>query len=232
MIGRKVNKAARLMCYYPGKVTCDQDTAYHSKLAMSNFELQEYKELKGIANPGKIYEYTNKDTLDDNAVATYIYPILGRDSEVRYFKDVLLKVQREFSEHARANALTSSWSSGVGKETAVARGVWMIVFEGDIGVGKSRMLGACIAEAERQNVKVFSVAMNLILSGQSLFGLSSLVVDAIGISELRTIQEREDFLRKRVNDADLAADLCVLNDSKAPLNSLKLFQMLIKIHFN
>lgn len=32
VIGRFVNIAARLMCNYPGKVTCDQDTLYHSKL--------------------------------------------------------------------------------------------------------------------------------------------------------------------------------------------------------
>jgi adenylate cyclase 10 len=213
MIGRNVNKAARLMCNYPGRVSCDQDTAYHSKLPMAHFELLEYKELKGIANPGKIYEFSNKDNVENNAVATYPYPILGRDAELRYFRDVLLKVQREFSDHLKVTNLTNaSGGLGLSKETAVAKGIWMIVFEGETGIGKSRTLGSCMAEAERQNVKVFSVAMNLILSGQTLFGLSSLVMDAIGISELRSIQEREDFLRKRVTDAELAAELCVLND--------------------
>lgn len=75
VMGRKVNKAARLMCYYPSRVTCDQDTAYHSKLASSNFELQEYKELKGIANPGKIFEFVNSETQEDNSVTTFAYPM-------------------------------------------------------------------------------------------------------------------------------------------------------------
>ena len=62
VIGRKVNKAARLMCYYPGKVTCDQDTLYHSKLPVHHFSLMEAKVLKGISNVGNIYEYLSSET--------------------------------------------------------------------------------------------------------------------------------------------------------------------------
>lgn len=61
VIGKKVNKAARLMCYYPGKVTCDQDTYYNSKLPSYYFQLQEAKNLKGISNVGNIYEYVGSD---------------------------------------------------------------------------------------------------------------------------------------------------------------------------
>jgi adenylate cyclase 10 len=75
VMGRKVNKAARLMVYYPGRVSCDQDTASHSKLNPANFELQEYKELKGIANPGKIYEFVNQENQEDNSVAYFMYPM-------------------------------------------------------------------------------------------------------------------------------------------------------------
>lgn len=57
VIGLVVNKAARLMVAYPNKVTCDRETFLYSKLEARNFILQEYKPLKGIANPGPIYEF-------------------------------------------------------------------------------------------------------------------------------------------------------------------------------
>lgn len=52
-----VNKAARLMCAYPYKVTCDRETFLNSKMEATNFVLQEYKYLKGIISPGPIYEF-------------------------------------------------------------------------------------------------------------------------------------------------------------------------------
>jgi hypothetical protein len=111
--------------------------------------------------------------------------------------------------------------STLAKENVIAKGIWMIIFEGENGIGKSRMLAACMTEAERQNVQVFSVGMNLMMTGQNLFGLSSLVMDAIGIGGYRTAQEREDFLRKRIQEPDLVAELCVVNDilhTKFPMN--------------
>lgn len=45
------------MVAYPNKVTCDRETFLYSKLEARNFILQEYKPLKGIANPGPIYEF-------------------------------------------------------------------------------------------------------------------------------------------------------------------------------
>lgn len=52
-----VNKAARLMMNYPNKVTCDRNVFISSHLNNECFILQEYKHLKGISNPGPIYEF-------------------------------------------------------------------------------------------------------------------------------------------------------------------------------
>lgn len=60
VIGASVNKAARIMCAYPGKVTCDRDTFLFSNLASSYFTLQEQKALKGIESVGPIYEFTQE----------------------------------------------------------------------------------------------------------------------------------------------------------------------------
>lgn len=57
VIGRVVNKAARLMVAYPNKVTCDQQTFLHSKLKAAYFTLQPDKPLKGFKNVGPIYEF-------------------------------------------------------------------------------------------------------------------------------------------------------------------------------
>lgn len=57
VFGVVVNKAARMMVAYQDKITCDRETFLHSKLEPGNFILQEFKTLKGIANPGPIYEF-------------------------------------------------------------------------------------------------------------------------------------------------------------------------------
>ena len=57
MIGRKVNLAARLMMYYPGLVTCDQETCHYSKLPQMYFRQLPEKPMKGVAHPGPVYQF-------------------------------------------------------------------------------------------------------------------------------------------------------------------------------
>jgi len=57
VIGSKVNMAARLMMYYPNKVTCDNDTYYYSKLSKYHFHELELKKMKGLSDVGTIREY-------------------------------------------------------------------------------------------------------------------------------------------------------------------------------
>ena len=60
VIGVPVNKAARLMVAYPGKVTCDREVFLSSKLDTLYFTLQEPKVLKGFQHVGPIYEFREK----------------------------------------------------------------------------------------------------------------------------------------------------------------------------
>lgn len=57
VISLTVNKAARLMMAYPKKVTCDKETFLQSKLDAKYFNLQSLKDLKGIGNPGPVYQF-------------------------------------------------------------------------------------------------------------------------------------------------------------------------------
>lgn len=57
VIGRKVNLAARMMMHYPGLVSCDQETYQDSKLPAYLFSELPPTEMKGVANPGTLYQY-------------------------------------------------------------------------------------------------------------------------------------------------------------------------------
>lgn len=52
-----VNKAARLMMAYPGKVTCDQETFLNSRMNAMHFKLQKVKALKGLDAVGPVYQF-------------------------------------------------------------------------------------------------------------------------------------------------------------------------------
>lgn len=57
VMGQKVNLAARLMEHYPGLVSCDAATYAASRLPRSYFkELPEAK-MKGVVDPGTVYQY-------------------------------------------------------------------------------------------------------------------------------------------------------------------------------
>lgn len=57
VIGGSVNKAARLMVAYEGKVTCDHHTCINSQLPYEKFVLQDKRPLKGFDTGQSIYEY-------------------------------------------------------------------------------------------------------------------------------------------------------------------------------
>ena len=78
--------AARIMMAgYPGMVNCDELTMKCSELSPDYFIAQKYKALKGIKDPGVIYQYTATippltSYLRRNV--TPEYPILGRIDEI------------------------------------------------------------------------------------------------------------------------------------------------------
>jgi hypothetical protein len=57
VIGAKVNLAARLMANYHGLVSCDEETMAASHLIREHFKLLPPRELHGVAEPGRIFEY-------------------------------------------------------------------------------------------------------------------------------------------------------------------------------
>ncbi|XP_045516719.1 adenylate cyclase type 10-like isoform X6 [Pieris brassicae] len=87
VIGAVVNKAARFMCGFRNKITCDEATYVKSKMSSNGFTLQPSIELKGINTPGKIYEYTEEIRVKELFEIPIIAPLLNRVDEMEYFQN-------------------------------------------------------------------------------------------------------------------------------------------------
>ncbi|KAL7291476.1 hypothetical protein TKK_0014741 [Trichogramma kaykai] len=121
VIGMAVNKAARLMCAYVDKVVCDRDCFLLSHLEAKHFVLQEPKYLKGITNVGSIYEFNELSSSSQTFQLNH-YPILGRDKELRIFRENL--------EHM----LKKSNSDNIDKDRNI------LLLRGTPRIGKTRLL--------------------------------------------------------------------------------------------
>ncbi|CAG7835347.1 unnamed protein product [Allacma fusca] len=212
VIGKKVNKAARLMCYYPGKVTCDQDTYYSSKLPGHYFQQLEAKALKGISNVGLIFEYLSSDTDDERAVKRFEYPILNRRVELDLIANNLRKAQQEFRWNLAAKQGLMMTRSAV---DFVSSGIWMMVVEGENGIGKSRVLAEAIKIAEGLDWKVFSVALTLQHQTIITYAVTAILLQVFQLQGMRSPQEREEHLRKiaiESGDNEIISGLPTLNE--------------------
>ncbi|XP_022114749.2 adenylate cyclase type 10-like isoform X1 [Pieris rapae] len=87
VIGAVVNKAARFICGFRNKITCDEATYVKSKMSSNGFTLQPSIALKGINTPGKIYEYTEEIRVKELFEIPIIAPLLNRIDEMEYFQN-------------------------------------------------------------------------------------------------------------------------------------------------
>ncbi|XP_037073173.1 adenylate cyclase type 10-like [Pollicipes pollicipes] len=195
VIGRTVNKAARLMTNYPGVVSCDEESYYHSHLPIQQFQKLEYKPLKGIPNPGNIYQFVANDGELGQKLPQYKYPLLGRKTEIKDFMEKIKDIK--------------------------GSGVRLIVFEGESGIGKSRLIDALVSMAKKNGCLVSYVTMSLQLSGSSGYALNGIFSQLLGLNQYRTAKEKEVHILDHFKDKHLGDDLCLLNDLlelKLPVN--------------
>lgn len=55
------------MMHYPGVVSCDSETCYYSKLPAFYFNELPKKAMKGVKNPGVLYQFmANKQQMYDH----------------------------------------------------------------------------------------------------------------------------------------------------------------------
>lgn len=186
VIGGSVNKAARIMCAYTDKVTCDYTTYKNSKLASCYFQLQSALKLKGIEDAGHIFEY-NEDFQEMLSFVKQISPILGRDKELDLVHDIICHPQKCFTYRA-------------------------VCYYGKLKIGKSRLL----IEGLRNSMEEGHTVAAVYLCGQvqrpyycvsmlykQLYNGKTLVnsKDLLSIRELpRNIWDLNDVMQFTAND--------------------------------
>ncbi|CAG0890357.1 unnamed protein product [Darwinula stevensoni] len=134
VIGRKVNLAARLMTSYPSKLTCDYDTHNCSKLPPSSFQKLELIPLKGFADVGPIYEFLGviEQSTTDLAIRSFRLPMIDRHKLIMVvLRQLLTRIPSHF----------------------------VIIYEGSIGMGKTRLLDSILLEVTFRNMAFIGISV-------------------------------------------------------------------------
>ncbi|XP_072394694.1 adenylate cyclase type 10-like isoform X4 [Diabrotica undecimpunctata] len=191
VIGLVVNKAARLMVAYPGKVTCDRETFLHSKLESKNFILQEYKFLKGIVNPGAIYEFQGIQIFQVDAPLEDLGPLLGRDQEIYLYSSLLHKARKNWEDKRNDATIIN-----------------VLVFEGVFRVGKTRVLQEIMFITK---VPVQKFVLSTFVIDVPYKTIQLIFYRFLDIADDEMHKQKEEKIKKHITDPALQPYLCVLN---------------------
>uniref|UniRef100_A0A6P7FT00 Adenylate cyclase type 10-like n=1 Tax=Diabrotica virgifera virgifera TaxID=50390 RepID=A0A6P7FT00_DIAVI len=195
VIGLVVNKAARLMVAYPGKVTCDRETFLHSKLESKNFILQEYKFLKGIVNPGAIYEFQGIQIIQVDTPLEDPSPLLGRDQEIYLYNSLLHKAKKYWEDKRAYSSVIS-----------------VLVFEGAFRVGKTRLLEEIMFITKVPVQKfILSAFVVDVVEPVPYKTIQVLFNRFLNIADDETPEQKEEKIKSHITDPALQRYLCVLN---------------------
>uniref|UniRef100_UPI00398F2D34 adenylate cyclase type 10-like n=1 Tax=Pristiophorus japonicus TaxID=55135 RepID=UPI00398F2D34 len=199
VIGRKVNLAARLMMTYPGMVSCDDETHYHAKMPASYFIELPKRTMKGVANPGTIYQYLSKkhqkilgkprisvEKEDD-------YPLLGREKEMKIFQKALKKFIATKSHHS------VNYSQ-------------VIMYEGTVGYGKSKLLTEIIRTSQNEEQRVLPFELGKMDITEPYYTIQTMMALLLQVNHCKSYAERERVLLSKITKPELVDDLCLLND--------------------
>ncbi|KAJ9600062.1 hypothetical protein L9F63_009643, partial [Diploptera punctata] len=183
VIGVPVNKAARLMVAYPGKVTCDRDVFILSKLDSMHFILQEPKPLKGLQHVGPIYEYKEK-SVSQGLTNMSKYPILGRATEIETFRQMLESL---ITRKANPN-----------KKDVDTKNVLML--NGEPRIGKTRLLDEML-HSIKGKAMIHKIALNPSDYKVSYKCIQLLFAPTLGLSEKVSSKDKEEKLNKMLSDS-------------------------------
>ncbi|XP_039261780.2 adenylate cyclase type 10-like [Styela clava] len=191
VIGQKVNLAARLMMHYPGVVSCDIETFQDSKLSKDMFTKLPYKAMKGCGEV-TVHEYTegSRKPIGKTSLIEPEYYLIGREEEVNLFMHEL--------KHLTTNRKLGSQRR-------------VIVFEGEAGYGKSRVMEEIQWRALKEGVRVVAFPLSINDAKMPYFTLKTLIELLLGIQGYTDQTVREQALLCATNPTDVPL-LCVLND--------------------
>nr|XP_056700692.1 adenylate cyclase type 10-like [Euleptes europaea] len=192
VIGRKVNLAARIMMYYPGLVTCDAVTYCESKLPPYFFQEVPLTQMKGILNPGTIYNFlgVTEKTMMFKAYLTKerseTYPLLGRKKETDIFEDLVEKFTASPKSH-------------------------ILMYEGHLGYGKSQLMCELAHLGQADDHKVVAMELTKINLSQNFFTIRTLMAMFLGIDTCKTYDARQHILLNKIRGLIDDSYYCLLN---------------------
>ncbi|XP_066480624.1 adenylate cyclase type 10 [Tiliqua scincoides] len=193
VIGQKVNLAARMMMYYPGVVTCDSVTYFTCKLPQHFFEELPYIEMKGVMNPGKVYQFlgVSEKTMIYKAYLTRerseLYPLLGRQKETDIFESSL----KQFKDSGKSQ---------------------IILYQGQMGYGKSQLMAEIAFLAQAPGQRVVAIELTKINMWQNFFAARTLMAMFLGIDTCKTYDARQYILVNKLRGIIQDEYLCLLNN--------------------
>uniref|UniRef100_A0A8C8XAY2 Adenylate cyclase type 10 n=1 Tax=Panthera leo TaxID=9689 RepID=A0A8C8XAY2_PANLE len=193
VIGQKVNIAARMMMYYPGTVTCDSVTYNGSNLPAYFFKELPKKVMKGVADPGPVYQCLGLNEKVMFGMAYLIcnrnegYPLLGRDKEIKYFMCRM-------------------------KEFLVSNCSRVLMYEGLSGYGKSQILMEIEYLAQGENHRTIAIALTKISFHQNFYTIQIFMASVLGLDTCKHYKERQTNLQNKVKTLLDEKFHCLLND--------------------
>ncbi|XP_044265856.1 adenylate cyclase type 10-like isoform X2 [Tribolium madens] len=185
-----VNKAARLMVAYQGKVTCDRETFLHSKLESNHFILQPHKHLKGISHPGPVYEFREVEIDHDNVNKVDACPLLGRERKIKLFKQLL--------------------DNCVNATDIKEQQYKMLLISGDARQGKTRLLDELVYITP-SNIPVSKVVLTESDQHIPYQCVKLIFGPPLSITKSKTIQQKEQILLDKLKKIQVPELICVLN---------------------
>lgn len=185
VIGAIVNKAARLMCGFRNKITCDENTFVKSKMSKNGFTQQPAIELKGIVKPGKIYEYSEDIRVKELYDIPMIPPLLNRSDELEYFESWLEDSNAKFRDFDA------------------------LLMVGESRIGKSRLLEWMARHAKNCAFRVCYLNLTSIHSATAYLALSQIINQILDLKEpIEGFAKEEKIIQLLKVYSD---DLCYLN---------------------
>lgn len=185
VIGAVVNKAARLMCNFRNKITCDETTFVKSKMSSNGFTLQPKTELKGIVRPGKIYEYSEDIRVKELFNIPMTQPLLNRSDELEYFNNWLDDAHKSYRDFDA------------------------LLLVGDPRIGKSRLMQWMLREAQNRSYKTCCINLTTVHSATPYLALSQIINQILGLDEPIVGFIKEERVVQLLNE--YSDDLCYLN---------------------
>lgn len=186
VIGAIVNKAARLMCGFRNKITCDEATFVKSKMSTNGFTLQPKTELKGIGQSGKIYEYTEDIRVKELYDIPMMPPLLDRNDEMEYYQTWLSDPHETFRDFDA------------------------LLLVGESRIGKTRLLEWMARYARNSGNHVCTVTLSTIHSATPYLALNQIMNQILGLREPVVGFAKEEKIVQLMKV--YTEDLCYLNN--------------------